>query len=502
MRRRAALAAALLALAACSQQTDTVGPPRTIPVVLPTVTPPSTNPDGSPMTIPPVTEAPPLTASLPSQTAVASSGPDGTVSIGATNASGTTAVAGATPSGTIATAPNGSGPDGSTFGTATGTLPATAEPAPDDPPTYADDATLAERDVMQSFADRAYGRYGSSDGITVAIARNGIVVGSWAAGRDVTNRPIPHTARFRLASISKVITSIAVLRLVDAGKIDLDAPVVQYWKPAQIGDPAFSRITIRQLLSHTSGIQKLRNTFFEQRIDWHDTAQRAARADLTTAPGTKFDYSNANYTVLGMVIESVTGTGYADAVQDLVFDPMGVTTAKLMSTQEMPAGDVRYHVGTERAYMEALGPSGQWTMSADDLARVVGLITPSGQHLLSPEMEKARRTAEPFDTRNDDWRYGLGQMIFRSAWGHTGTIESSRNFALTTAHGYSVVVLASTQAVGSGEALIRAFLPQIALLAGLPAAPVAPGDTTPPVSGPFTPITVIPASDPTPATSP
>ncbi len=329
--------------------------------------------------------------------------------------------------------------------------------------------TDGERTVFKDFSDRAKSLFAASDGVGLAISHNGALVGSYLIGKDVRGGSLDQFSRFRLASISKLITAITVLRLAEDGLIDIDKPVVDYWTPDKVTDPMFNSVTIRQLLSHGSGVQKLRDTFFGQDIPWQKTAERAAAASLTDAPGTKFNYSNANFTVLGALIEQVTGERYERVVDRLVLTPMGITTATFMKTNADPVSDPVYFTGANRHYMEALGPAGAWVMSPEDLARLVGLRTPEGTTLLKPETDKLRRTPSGLDTRDTDWRYGLGLMIFASAWGHTGTIESARTFALTFPNGYSVSVLTSTQAVGTGEQLIQQFLPQIAELAGLPA---------------------------------
>ncbi len=390
---------------------------------------------------------------------------------------------GAIPTGSlpgIGSAPGSSQPTASTSTTGATPSPASSEPrgkpqvslpqttvfpGANESPTITD----AERSVFENFSNRAKALFAASDGVGLAISHNGTLVGSYVLGKDVRGHHLDQFSRFRLASISKLIAAITVLRLAEDGLIDIDKPLVDYWTPDEVTDPMFNSVTIRQLLSHGSGVQKLRDTFFGQDIPWQKTAQRAAAASLTDAPDTKFNYSNANYTLLGALIERVTGETYERAVDRLVLTPMGITTATFMTTNADPEGDPVYFTGEARRYMEALGPAGAWVMSPEDLARLVGLRTPDGATLLTASTDKLRRTPSALDTRDTDWRYGLGLMIFASAWGHTGTIESARTFALTFPNGYSVTVMTSTQAVGTGEQLIQQFLSQIAELASLPA---------------------------------
>lgn len=391
----------------------------------------------------------------------------------------TTAEAGAAvPNETLVGAAAATAPTSATSPTTTSTVPpagttASSEPGASLPQTttpgldVAADVPASEQAVLADFASRARDLFAASDGAGLAIAHNGQLVGSYVIGKDINGGPLSQTSRFRLASVSKLITAVTVLRLAEDGKIDIDRPLVQYWKPAGETDPLFQSVTIRELLDHGSGVQKLRDTFFGQDIDWRRTAERAATASLTDPPGSKFNYSNANFTLLGKLIEQVTGETYEQAVNRLVLKPMGITTATLPRTSEDPVGDPVYLTGENRHYMEALGPAGAWVMSPEDLARLVSLRTPDGASLLKPETDKLRRTPSGLDTRTPDWSYGLGLMLFQSGWGHTGTIESARTFVLTFPNGYSLAVMTSTQVVGTGEQLVRAFLPQIDVLAKL-----------------------------------
>lgn len=346
---------------------------------------------------------------------------------------------------------------------------------------FAADIDPAARAVITKIISRARAKFGSSDGVSVAVAARGQVVGSWVAGHDVSGTELQRTARFRLASISKVLTSLTVMRLAEAGAIDLDKPFFTYWKPSgTVADGAMRTVTVRQLLTHGSGVQKLRDTFFGQDHTWQETATRAASVKLATIPGTRFDYSNANFTILGMVIETVTGLSYNAAVDKYVLGPMGVTTAYFPRTTQQEPGDPVYKVGAARHYLETLGPAGSWALTADDLARVAGGILPDGTTLLSSSWARTRRTASPLDTRDPAWRYALGLMLFsKGGWGHTGSIESASNFVITMPNGYTLTVLTSTQSVNSGGTVQKMFQDDLTLLKNLAIAPAMPAVSTP-----------------------
>ena len=110
--------------------------------------------------------------------------------------------------------------------------------------------------------------------------------------------------------------------------------------------------------------------------DWHEAVEVAYDRDMLTEPGTTFFYSNANFVVLGALIEQVTGLPYEQAVHQLVLDPLGIVTAELVDTEEQPQGDPGYAVTPGRLYMEALGPAGGWVMTATDAARLMPGMKP------------------------------------------------------------------------------------------------------------------------------
>ncbi|MFJ9712316.1 serine hydrolase domain-containing protein [Streptomyces sp. NPDC101234] len=170
---------------------------------------------------------------------------------------------------------------------------------------------------------------------TAALVRVGGTDGAWRGSAGVhdlaSGRAADPDARFRAGSTTKVVTAAAVLRLAADGRVDLGAPVQRYLPG--LFTPAFRPITVRQLLNHTSGIQA--------GDGWGDSfeAQYAHRFDTLTpeqvvrsavakgpefAPGTRQDYLNINYTVLGLLIEKVTGRSYDDEVTRLVLRPAGM----------------------------------------------------------------------------------------------------------------------------------------------------------------------------------
>lgn len=144
---------------------------------------------------------------------------------------------------------------------------------------------------------------------------------------------IPNTpdVRFRLASITKQFTSMVIMQLVSEGKIKLDDRITTHLPDYRkdTGD----KITIAQLLNHTSGIPSYTGMpgFFQNdsrdAYKVADFVKKFASGDLEFDPGTKFAYNNSAYFLLGAIIEKVTGKTYAEAVQERIFDPLGMKSS-------------------------------------------------------------------------------------------------------------------------------------------------------------------------------
>lgn len=200
---------------------------------------------------------------------------------------------------------------------------------------------------------------------------------------DPSGRPVtPHTP-FIIGSTSKQFTGIAIEQLVRTGRIELDAPFARYvpWFAAGPSDPR-ARITIRELLSHTSGLSG-RNGADDNLLEdggpadtLEANARRLAGEALGAAPGSRFEYRDANYNLLGYLIEVVSGQPYATYMQQHVFGPLGLhdtyTDKAAAEADGLAAGYYRWFdlvaVPTPMPYPRSGLPSGYLISSAHDLA--------------------------------------------------------------------------------------------------------------------------------------
>ncbi|MGW0820952.1 serine hydrolase domain-containing protein [Streptomyces sp. NPDC002845] len=208
---------------------------------------------------------------------------------------------------------------------------------------------------------------------TAALVRVGGSDGTWrgsAGVRDLrTMRPALEHGRFRAGSTTKVVTSAIVLQLAAEGKVDLDG-YVQTYLPGLLSD-AFDPITVRQLLTYTSGLKAGPSTGasdgegYENRFETLTPEQVVAGAVAkgpAHAPGRLQTYGNIDYTVLGMLIEKVTGDSYEHQAYVRVFKPVG------MRHTSFPGGpDPRIHGPHNRGYQiltdGRLVDATEWNMS-------------------------------------------------------------------------------------------------------------------------------------------
>jgi CubicO group peptidase (beta-lactamase class C family) len=168
-------------------------------------------------------------------------------------------------------------------------------------------------------------------GLTIGFVKDDYI---WIKGfgyADLENKvPAQADSAYRYASVQKSMTAVAILQLVEQGKVNLDAEIQTYV-------PYFPKkkypITVRQLLYHLGGIPHYVNRDFEQHIKEHKTTREAIAIfenfDLVAEPGTKFSYSSYGYNLLGAVIEGASKQSYADYMREHIWQPLGMKDTRM-----------------------------------------------------------------------------------------------------------------------------------------------------------------------------
>ncbi|MFF3847795.1 serine hydrolase domain-containing protein [Streptomyces sp. NPDC002328] len=300
-----------------------------------------------------------------------------------------------------------------------------------------------------------------------AVDRYGVWTGTAGVADIVTERPRKGQDRYRIGSITKTFVATVLLQLQAEGRLDLDDSV-ERWLPGVVRGNGHDgrKISVRQLLNHTSGIHNYTETpefgqkvfgpgFLQHRYDsW--SARRLVRLAMdhepVFPPGADWSYSNTNYVLAGLVIEKVTGRPYGVEVRDRIVKPL-----RLRSTT-VPGTDPRMPRPAGRAYSKLLqdpaGPTYDVTELNPSIARAAGEIISNSSdlnaftsalvrgRLLPPaELEELTTTVPAGEEQPPgSATYGLGLMKVKLScgkelWGHTGGIHGSLSVAMTTRDG-------------------------------------------------------------------
>lgn len=278
----------------------------------------------------------------------------------------------------------------------------------------------------------------NTPGAAVAVVSNDRVVFSKGFGvaSIETNAPVTPDMLFRIGSTTKPFTAAAVLMLVEEGKINLDAGVGDYVEGLA---PRLSRITVRQLLSHTAGIKDVDPDYGP-----HDEAALGATIRtwkdedfFFTEPGRIFSYSNEGYDLLGLLIQEVAGKSYAQSLRERLLVPLGMNKSVFRPVMAMTYPFAQGHTDDadekagEKKQLKVVRPfpdnvvgwpNGFLFSSANELARfAVALLNDGkieGKQAISPSVIKVLRTprvdipAVGDKQRGEHHRYGYGMQFF------------------------------------------------------------------------------------------
>lgn len=321
------------------------------------------------------------------------------------------------------------------------------------------------------------------EGASLAVTRNEQLV--YAKGFGIANKETGEEVKpghlFRVASVSKLITAVAVMKLFEDGKLDLDDPV--FGAEGILNDsifldyldPRVEDITVRHLLNHTAGWSRyagdpIFNPVYIARkmkvpapATFDQILQYTLQRQLNFDPGGRYSYSNMGYAVLGQVIERKSGMPYQDYVVMNLLKPLGIHDMHIGKSyyHEKYPNEVRYHsnggVNTTNAMdgsgervpiyyggndMELLGPAGGWVASAPELARFMTAIDGFERQpdILAPETILSMSDPDIAGKGLYGWRgsdrYGT--------WWRTGYLSGSSALIVRQSDGINWVVMTNT----------------------------------------------------------
>jgi CubicO group peptidase (beta-lactamase class C family) len=300
----------------------------------------------------------------------------------------------------------------------------------------------------------------SVPGGALAIVKDGrlVLAKGYGWANVEAKEPVRPAMLFGVASISKSVTAVTALKMIEEGKFKLDEPVLKLLgplKPVGDEDPRWHRITVRMLLNHSGGWNS------EKSGDPTGRAEKVAKAlqvalpinrkqlirymlgqSLDFDPGTENHYSNFGFTVLGAIIEHVSGQPYDEYVQQHTLTPMGIHHARLADLEKSYAPDEvhRYAAGKSQplppAHTAVGDPAGGWKFSVVELAQFLCAVDGSrGKESLSDEMTKEMLAAPkpPLKIRPAGGYFGLGWDTVRPgqtgySYSKNGSLPGVRSF--------------------------------------------------------------------------
>ena len=296
----------------------------------------------------------------------------------------------------------------------------------------------------------------SIPGAAVAITRGDEILLVRGYGHDSRGAPVSGSTPFRLASLSKSFTSLAVLQLVDAGRLSLDDRVVQHLPDFRLADPRGADITVRQLLDQTSGLADRTFPDLDRRqpTSTNEAVASMSPAHLVAAPGTRWNYHNPNYHVAARLVEVLSGEGFEDYLRHHVFEPAGMdaTSTTIMSTDPV-AGLASGHVVAYGRPIAAEGPTtfeagaGGVVSTATDMAGWLIVHAGGGQAADGARLVSERATTE-MHTGRPPVGYALG-------WGTEGPVDAPTRLQ----HSGNLLTYSAFQAVlpDSGYGVVLLF---------------------------------------------
>ena len=314
----------------------------------------------------------------------------------------------------------------------------------------------------------------------VLVAKDGKTIYQKAVGianKDF-NAPNKIDTKFNLGSMNKMFTAVAIAQLVERGKLSFDDPLSKFLPDFPDKESA-EKIKIKQILTHTAGLggyfsQKFQEASRDRFRTVDDMMKLAKEEKILFEPGSRWQYSNTGFLVLGAVIEKVSGQSYYDFVRENIYKPAGMTNS---DCYELDRVNTNLAVGYEKEYtdngiefrnnifMHVLrgGPQGGGYSTVEDLLKF-DVALRSGK-LVGKDYVKQLLSAKP-DLKSPDYGYGFQIDSINQIAGHSGGFPGiNSNLDMYLNNGFTAVVMSN---YGRGGELVDDKIQQL-ILSGQPA---------------------------------
>ncbi len=332
-------------------------------------------------------------------------------------------------------------------------------PAPDPLPAKQNDIAAVDSKV-QAFMT-AYNIPGAS----LAVTKNGklVYIKGYGVANKATGEAVTPAHRFRLASVSKTFTGVAILKLVQDGKLNLDATVFGTGGILgnDYGTPPYNanllKITVRHLLQNVSGswgaatggdvIDQNPSYTYKQFFDWLLTTR-----PNPNAPGTIYDYSNVNFVLAGRIIEKISGKSYINYIKEDIMLPIGGTQTEMSgkTEAEKKTKEVSYYgQGNDQPFVYTIAfprrdADGGLMTTATDLIRLVNAIDGSGTRpdILNTTNLTALTTPSSVFS---GYACGIGIWSAENVWFNYGSLPGTRTAFMRNSNGMCVTLLLNSR---------------------------------------------------------
>lgn len=336
--------------------------------------------------------------------------------------------------------------------------------------------------IASELADKAI------PGLSIALVDGSNVVWSCGFGTADPDAGLPASAEtlYRVGSVSKLFTDIAVMQLVERGQLDLDQPVRNYLPEFRPDNPFGKEITLRQLMSHRSGLVReppVGHYFDASSPTLAATVASLNGTTLVYEPETRVKYSNAAIAVVGYVLEELSGRPFAEYLEDAVLDPIGMEdsafvprerTARRLAKAVMWSYDGRSFPAP--TFELGMAPAGSMYSTVLDLCDFMGMLLRRGAGTVGPVLRPESlgemftpQFAEEGATRGFGLGFQVGQIDGHLSLGHGGAIYGfATSLKVLPEAGLGVVAIANMDVVNSvtGRIVDQALRMMLAARAG------------------------------------
>lgn len=320
-------------------------------------------------------------------------------------------------------------------------------------------------------------------GLSIAVARDGepVLVGTWGVADAASGAEVDRSTVYEIASVTKLLTGITAAVLAGEGILALDAPLPELL-PELSGVPHASRIRMRHLLTHTSGLEDFEpaviDAWLENReLAGADAALDAARREPEFVPGASWAYSNTGFRLVGEAIARLEGEPYAAVVRERVTAPLGLDDTRLCDERPDDPRRARIHEIGEDGFevsrfdrMPGFTSEGGLCATVEDLVRLPTALA-TRDLLPSSALERFLTPTTLSNGISVDYGLGvrLGEVDGHAAWGHTGGMGTYWAVLIHfPAEGVTIAVLQNTEGAGEDALTVAGAVIRAALGPGPP----------------------------------